>query len=144
MKTNFLSKEQALKERKWLVVDAQDQTLGRLASKVATLLRGKHKPFFTPHVDCGDFVVILNADKVKVTGNKLTQKKYYRHSGYIGGIKETGLDEMIAKSPERVIELAVKRMLPKGSLGRSMGNKLKVYSGTEHPHSAQQPEAVAV
>lgn len=144
MKTNFLSKEQALADRKWLIIDAEGQTLGRLASRVATLLRGKHKPFFTPHVDCGDFVIVVNADKVKVTGNKLSQKKYYHHSGYIGGIKEKSLDEMLSKNSDKVIQLAVKRMLPKGALGRSLNTKLKVYTGSEHPHSAQQPEAVAV
>ena len=129
-------------ERQWYVVDAAGMTLGRLASEVAKILRGKNKAIFTPHIDTGDFVIIVNADKVKVTGRKLDQKIYYRHSGYVGGMKETTLREMLAKKPERVVELAVKGMLPKGPLGRQMYTKLHVYAGPEHPHKAQQPEAL--
>ena len=127
-------------ERKWYVVDADGCTLGRLASGVASVLRGKNKPQFTPHVDTGDYVIIVNADKIKVTGKKLEQKIYYNHSDYVGGMRETTLKEMLAKKPERVIELAVKGMLPKGPLGRSMMKKLFVYAGAEHPHAAQKPE----
>ena len=129
-------------ERKWYVVDADGCTLGRLASGVASVLRGKNKPQFTPHVDTGDYVIIVNADKIKVTGKKLEQKIYYNHSDYVGGMKETTLKEMLAKKPERVIELAVKGMLPKGPLGRSMYTKLFVYAGPEHKHGAQKPEAL--
>lgn len=129
-------------ERKWYVVDADGCTLGRLASGVASVLRGKNKPQFTPHVDTGDYVIIVNADKIKVTGKKLEQKIYYNHSDYVGGMKETTLKEMLAKKPERVIELAVKGMLPKGPLGRSMYTKLFVYAGPEHKHEAQKPEAL--
>lgn len=129
-------------ERKWYVVDADGCTLGRLASGVASVLRGKNKPQFTPHVDTGDYVIIVNADKIKVTGKKLEQKIYYNHSDYVGGMRETTLKEMLAKKPERVIELAVKGMLPKGSLGRSMYTKLFVYAGPEHKHEAQKPEAL--
>ena len=128
-------------ERKWYVVDADGCTLGRLASGVASVLRGKNKPQFTPHVDTGDYVIIVNADKIKVTGKKLEQKIYYNHSDYVGGMRETTLKEMLAKKPERVIELAVKGMLPKGPLGRSMYTKLFVYAGPEHKHKAQKPEA---
>ena len=127
-------------ERKWYVVDADGCTLGRLASGVASVLRGKNKPQFTPHVDTGDYVIIVNADKIKVTGKKLEQKIYYNHSDYVGGMRETTLKEMLAKKPERVIELAVKGMLPKGPLGRSMYTKLFVYAGPEHKHEAQKPE----
>ena len=127
-------------ERKWYVVDAEGCTLGRLASGVASVLRGKNKPQFTPHVDTGDYVIIVNADKIKVTGKKLEQKIYYNHSDYVGGMRETTLKEMLAKKPERVIELAVKGMLPKGPLGRSMYTKLFVYAGPEHKHEAQKPE----
>ncbi|MCI8371372.1 MAG: 50S ribosomal protein L13 [Lachnospiraceae bacterium] len=127
-------------ERKWYVVDAADQTLGRLASEVASVLRGKKKPIFTPHIDTGDYVIVINAAKVKVTGRKLDQKIYYRHSEYVGGMKETTLREMMAKKPERVIELAVKGMLPKGPLGRQMYKKLHVYAGPEHEQAAQKPE----
>ena len=126
-------------ERKWYVVDADGCTLGRLASGVASVLRGKNKPQFTPHVDTGDYVIIVNADKIKVTGKKLEQKIYYNHSDYVGGMRETTLKEMLAKKPERVIELAVKGMLPKGPLGRQMYRKLFVYAGSEHPHAAQKP-----
>ena len=129
-------------ERKWYVVDADGCTLGRLASGVASVLRGKNKPQFTPHVDTGDYVIIVNADKIKVTGKKLDQKIYYNHSDYVGGMRETTLKEMLAKKPERVIELAVKGMLPKGPLGRSMIKKLFVYAGSEHPHAAQKPEVL--
>lgn len=129
-------------ERKWYVVDADGCTLGRLASGVASVLRGKNKPQFTPHVDTGDYVIIVNADKIKVTGKKLDQKIYYNHSDYVGGMRETTLKEMLAKKPERVIELAVKGMLPKGPLGRSMYTKLFVYAGPEHKHEAQKPEAL--
>jgi large subunit ribosomal protein L13 len=129
-------------ERKWYVVDADGCTLGRLASGVASVLRGKNKPQFTPHVDTGDYVIIVNADKIKVTGKKLNQKIYYNHSDYVGGMRETTLKEMLAKKPERVIELAVKGMLPKGPLGRSMYTKLFVYAGPEHKHEAQKPEAL--
>ena len=129
-------------ERKWYVVDAEGLTLGRLASETAKILRGKNKPTFTPHIDTGDYVIIVNADKVKVTGKKLDQKIYYHHSDYVGGMKETTLREMMAKKPERVVELAVKGMLPKGPLGREMYKKLFVYAGPEHKHQAQKPEAL--
>ena len=129
-------------ERKWYVVDATGYTLGRLASEVAKVLRGKNKPVFTPHVDTGDYVIVVNADKIKVTGKKLDQKIDYHHSDYVGGMKETTLREMLAKKPEKVVELAVKGMLPKGPLGREMFTKLHVYAGAEHPHAAQQPEAL--
>ena len=129
-------------ERKWYVVDATDMTLGRLASEVAKVLRGKNKPMFTPHVDTGDYVIIINAAKINVTGKKLDQKVYYNHSGFVGGLKETTLREMLAKKPERVVELAVKGMLPKGPLGRQMYTKLHVYAGGEHKQEAQQPEVL--
>ena len=129
-------------ERKWYVVDATGYTLGRLASEVAKVLRGKNKPIFTPHIDTGDYVVIVNAEKIKVTGKKLDQKIYYHHSDYVGGMKETTLREMLAKKPEKVVELAVKGMLPKGPLGREMFTKLHVYAGAEHPHTAQKPEVL--
>ena len=127
-------------ERTSYVVDATGLTLGRLASEVAKVLRGKNKPIFTPHIDTGDYVIVINAEKVKVTGKKLDQKIYYHHSDYVGGMKETTLKEMLAKKPEKVIELAVKGMLPKGPLGREMYTKLHVYAGAEHPHAAQKPE----
>ena len=129
-------------ERKWYVVDATGYTLGRLASEVAKILRGKNKPILTPFIDTGDYVIITNADKIKVTGKKLEQKVYYRHSDYVGGMKETTLKEMLNKKPERVIELAVKGMLPKGPLGRTMYKKLFVYAGPEHKHEAQKPETL--
>ncbi len=129
-------------ERKWYVVDATGYTLGRLASEVAKVLRGKNKAVFTPHIDTGDYVIVVNADKIKVTGKKLDQKIYYRHSEYVGGMKETTLREMMAKKPEKVVELAVKGMLPKGPLGRQMYTKLHVYAGPEHNHQAQKPEAL--
>ena len=131
-------------ERKWYVVDATGHTLGRLASEVAKVLRGKNKPIFTPHMDCGDYVIIVNADKVNVSGKKLDQKIYYNHSDYVGGMKETTLREMMAKKPERVVELAVKGMLPKGPLGRSMMTKLHVYAGPEHDNAAQKPEVLEI
>ena len=129
-------------ERKWYVVDAEGCTLGRLASGVASVLRGKNKPQFTPHVDTGDYVIVVNADKIKVTGKKMDQKIYYNHSDYVGGMKETTLKEMRAKKPEKVVELAVKGMLPKGPLGREMYTKLFVYAGPEHKHAAQKPEVL--
>ena len=129
-------------ERKWYVVDADGCTLGRLASEVASVLRGKNKPQYTPNVDTGDYVIVINAEKINVTGKKLDQKIYYRHSEYVGGMKETTLREMRAKKPEKVIELAVKGMLPKGPLGRQMYSKLHVYAGAEHPHAAQKPEVL--
>ncbi|MCI8425976.1 MAG: 50S ribosomal protein L13 [Lachnospira sp.] len=129
-------------ERKWYVVDAADYTLGRLASQVAAILRGKNKPTFTPHMDCGDNVIVINASKIRVSGKKLDQKVYYNHSGYVGGMKETTLKEMLAKKPERVVELAVKGMLPKGPLGRKMYKKLHVYAGPDHEQAAQKPEVL--
>lgn len=129
-------------ERKWYVVDAADMTLGRLASEVARILRGKHKPIFTPHLDTGDYVIVVNAEKIKVTGKKLDQKVYKHYSGYIGGLKETTLKEKLSKKPEEVIELAVKGMLPKGPLGRQMYRKLHVYAGPDHNHAAQKPEVL--
>ena len=131
-------------ERKWYVVDATGHTLGRLASEVAKVLRGKNKPIFTPHMDCGDYVIIVNADKVNVSGKKLDQKIYYNHSDYVGGMKETTLREMMAKKPEKVMELAVKGMLPKRPLGRSMMTKLHVYAGPEHDNAAQKPEVLEI
>ena len=131
-------------ERKWYVIDAADQTLGRLSTEVANILRGKNKPIFTPHIDTGYYVIIVNTDKVKVTGKKLDQKIYYRHSEYVGGMKETTLKEMMNKKPEFVVEHAVKGMLPKGPLGRQMLSKLHVYAGAEHPHAAQQPEVYEI
>ena len=129
-------------DRKWYVVDATDMTLGRLASEVAKVLRGKNKAIFTPHIDTGDYVIVINASKVKVTGKKLDQKIYYHHSDYVGGMKETTLREMMAKKPEKVIELAVKGMLPKGPLGRQMFTKLHVYAGADHNQAAQKPEVL--
>ncbi|GAB6161543.1 50S ribosomal protein L13 [Desulfothermus naphthae] len=138
-KTYSLPREKALNQRKWYVIDASGQILGRLASKIAVRLRGKHKPDFTPHVDNGDFIIVVNADKVKVTGRKLEQKKYYRHSGYPGGLKEITLKKLLEKKPERVIYNAVKGMLPKNRLARKQLTKLKIYAGPNHPHSAQNP-----
>ena len=128
-------------ERKWYVIDAEGKTLGRLASEVASILRGKKKPIFTPNADCGDYVIVVNAEKIKVTGKKLDQKVYYRHSDYVGGLKSATLREMLQRHPERVIEMSVKGMLPKGPLGREMYKKLFVYAGPEHKHEAQKPEA---
>lgn len=127
-------------ERAWYVVDAEGQTLGRLASSIAAILRGKHKPIYSPSVDCGDYVIVVNADKVAVTGRRLEQKKYYRHSLYMGGLREITLRDQLAQHPTRVIESAVWGMLPKNALGRKMHKKLKVYAGPEHPHEAQQPQ----
>ena len=140
MRTPFAKKTEV--ERAWHLVDAKDKVLGRLASKIAVYLRGKNKAVFTPHVDTGDFVIVVNADKVKLTGNKLDDKVYYRHSGYVGGIKAETARELLNKSPEKMIREAVWGMLPKNRLGRAMIKKLKVYRGTEHPHSAQKPKAV--
>ena len=127
-------------QREWYVVDAAGKTLGRLASEIVKILRGKHKPIYTPHVDCGDFVIVVNADKVRVTGRKLDQKMYYRHSGYPGGFKSISLRDQLARHPERVIEAAVRGMLPKNRLGRRMIKKMKVYASPTHPHQAQQPK----
>ncbi|MFB5662990.1 50S ribosomal protein L13 [Alteribacillus sp. HJP-4] len=139
MRTTYMAKPGEV-QRKWFVIDAEGQTLGRLASEVASILRGKNKPQFTPHVDTGDNVIIVNAKKIHLTGNKLQDKMYYRHSQYPGGLKETRASEMRANKPERMIELAVKGMLPKGSLGRQQAKKLHVFAGAEHNHQAQQPE----
>jgi large subunit ribosomal protein L13 len=142
MKT-FVAKEHEV-EKKWYLIDAGDKVLGRLASEIATLLRGKHKPIFTPHMDAGDYVVLVNADKVVLTGGKLEKKIYYRHSGYVGGLKETTAKEMLQKRPQNLIRLAVKGMLPKNSLGRRQLVKLKIYAGPDHPHQAQKPEKLEV
>lgn len=131
-------------EREWLVVDATDIPLGRLASEVASILRGKHKPQYTPHVDVGDFVIVVNADKVKLTGKKSQDKRVFRHSGFPGGLKSVAVGELLAKRPERVVERAVKGMLPKNTLGRAMGKKLKVYAGPDHPHQAQKPRQITL
>ena len=131
-------------EREWVLIDAEDQVLGRVAAKAAQILKGKHKPQYTPHVDTGDFIVIINADKIKVSGAKAADKVYYRHSGYVGGLKSETFAEAMEKHPERVIEHAVKGMLPKNTLGRAMGKKLKVYAGAEHPHAAQQPREIKI
>ncbi len=130
--------------RQWHLVDAKEVVLGRLASKVATILKGKHKPIYTPHLDTGDPVIVINADKVRLTGRKLEQKQYYRHSGYPGGLKVTTLDKLLQDKPERIIRMAVKGMLPKNSLGRQMLSKLKVYAGAEHPHEAQAPQPLEI
>lgn len=142
MKT-FSAKPETVK-RDWYVVDAQGKTLGRLATEVASRLRGKHKPEYTPHVDTGDYIVIVNAEKVAVTGNKASDKMYYRHTGYPGGMRSANFNEMIDRKPEMVIEKAVKGMLPKNPLGRAMFSKLKVYAGAEHPHAAQQPQELDI
>jgi large subunit ribosomal protein L13 len=131
-------------QRDWYVIDAQGQTLGRLATQVATVLRGKHKPSYTPHVDCGDYVIIVNAEKVHVTGQKMNQKMYYRHSGYPGGLKSISLRDQLKKFPDRVLEAAIRGMLPKNRLGRQMFKKLKVYAGPAHPHQAQQPKELSI
>ena len=138
MRTFTAKKEEIA--RAWYVVDAEGQTLGRLASQIAPIIRGKHKPIYTPHLDCGDFVIVVNADKVRVTGRKLDQKFYHRHSGYPGGLTSISLRDQLARYPERVIEAAVRGMLPKNRLGRQMIKKLKVYAGEAHPHQAQQPK----
>ena len=131
-------------EKKWYVVDASGHTLGRLSSEITKVLRGKHKPTYTPFVDTGDYVIVVNADKINVTGKKLQQKTYFNHSGYVGGVRETKLEDMMAKKPGEVITLAVKGMLPKGPLGRAMLKKLNVYAGSEHPHEAQKPETLEI
>lgn len=140
--TKFVKRDEV--ERKWVVVDATDQVLGRLASRIAYILMGKHKPYYTPNVDCGDYVVVINAEKVRLTGKKYTDKIHYWHTGYAGGLKQISYGELLETKPEKVIELAVKRMLPKNRLGRKMFKKLKVYRGTEHPHSAQKPVVINV
>ena len=140
MKTYSAKKETV--KRNWYLVDATDKTLGRISTEIANRLRGKHKPEFTPHVDTGDYIVVVNAEKVKVTGNKTTDKMYYHHTGYPGGIKSISFDKLIDKAPERAIEAAVKGMMPKNKLSRAMLGKLKVYAGNEHPHSAQQPQTL--
>jgi len=139
MRTTFMANDSTV-ERKWYVVDAEGEKLGRLASEIASILRGKHKPTYTPHVDTGDHVIIVNAEKIELTGNKLNDKIYYRHSGYTGGIKERNAAEMKANHPEKMIELAIRGMLPKGALGRKMFKKLHVYRGPEHKNQAQKPE----
>ncbi len=147
MKTTVARKEQVESgeiERKWFVVDAEGQVLGRLATRIARTLRGKHKPIFTPHVDVGDFVVVINADKIQLTGRKLEQKKYYRHTGYIGSLKETTAGKLLETKPEEVIRHAVRGMLPKNRLARTQLRKLKVYAGSEHPHEAQLPEPLTL
>jgi large subunit ribosomal protein L13 len=140
--TSMLTRQEALAARRWFVIDARDKVLGRVASEAAKLLRGKNKPSFTPHVDCGDFVVIINAEHVKLTGPKDKTKVYYRHSGYPGGIREQTAEKMRATHPERLLRLAVTGMLPKNRLGRRLATKLKIYVGPQHPHAAQQPEAI--
>lgn len=140
MKTYYAKPQEV--EREWVLIDAEDQVLGRIATTAATILKGKHKPQYTPHVDTGDFVVVVNADKVRVTGAKTTDKVYSRHSGFPGGLKQETFEEAMAKHPERVIEHAVKGMLPKNTLGRAMGKKLKVYAGPDHPHTAQNPRKI--
>lgn len=142
MKTYVANSE--TRERNWLVVDANGQTLGRLATQIADALRGKRKPEYTPHVDTGDFVIVINAEKISVSGNKRTEKRYYRHSGYPGGIKSRTLEEMLERRPEEVIRLAVKGMLPRNRLARKQLTKLKVYAGAEHPHAAQQPQPLEI
>jgi len=142
MKT-FTAKPQTVR-RDWYVVDAAGQTLGRLCSEIAARLRGKHKPEYTPHVDTGDYIVVINAEQIRVTGNKSANKTYYSHSGFPGGIKEIGFEKLLARAPERIIEIAVKGMLPKNPLGRDMYRKLKVYKGSEHPHGAQQPQVLTI
>ena len=142
MKT-ISAKPEAVK-RDWYIVDAEGKTLGRMAAEIAHRLRGKHKPEFTPHVDTGDYIVVINAEKVRVTGNKAKDKMYHRHTGYPGGLKSMSFEKLIDKAPERVIQSAVKGMLPKGPLGRAMFKKMKVYAGSEHPHTAQQPQELSL
>lgn len=142
--TKSLSAEAGLASRHWYVVDASEQVLGRLATRVAGVLRGKHNPQFTPHVDCGDFVVVVNADKVRITGNKAKGKIHYTHSGYPGGTKARSAGDLLAKDPEKLIRQAVAGMLPRNRLGRQLATKLKIYTGAEHPHTAQQPHPLAV
>ncbi len=143
MRTTYMAKPGAV-ERKWYIVDATGKRVGRLATEVASILRGKHKPEYTPHVDTGDFVIVINAEKVVFTGKKLQDKRYYRHSGYPGGLKTTTAEDMLAKHPERVMEMAIKGMLPHNRLGADQYRKLKVYAGAEHPHAAQQPELLEI
>lgn len=143
MNRTYSAKEKEI-EKKWLIVDAKDKVLGRLASEVARRLRGKHKPVFTPHADTGDYIIVINAAKIRLTGDKLDKKMYYRYSGFMGGLKEISARKQLAKKPEELIKHAVKGMLPKNSLGRRQGKKLKVYAGPEHPHEAQQPEPLEV
>jgi large subunit ribosomal protein L13 len=142
MKT-YIAKEQEV-DKKWFLIDAKDKVLGRLATQIATRLRGKHKPIFTPHADTGDFVVVVNADKVVLTGRKWTQKQYYHHSGYIGGLKQISAEKLLEKRPEDILKFAVKGMLPKNSLGRRQLKKLKIYAGPDHPHEAQQPDKLEI
>jgi len=141
--STFMQKKETV-ERKWYVIDAEGKTLGRLATKAATVLRGKHKPTYTPHVDCGDYVIIINAEKVVLTGNKLEDKMYYNHSGFPGGLRERNAKTMIEKYPEEMVERAIKGMLPHNSLGRAMGKKLFVYAGADHKHEAQKPEVMEI
>lgn len=142
--TKFMSKEEAAGEQRWILFDAEDQTLGRLATQVAIRLRGKHRPDWTPHVNAGDYVVVINADKVRLTGQKKAKKKYFRHSGYLGHMKEITAGKLLELHPERVFQFAVRGMLPKTKLGRAMMKKLKVYAGASHPHEAQSPESISV
>lgn len=143
MNRTYSAKEEEI-EKKWFIVDAEDKVLGRLASEVARRLRGKHKPVFTPHADTGDYIIVINAAKIRLTGDKLDKKMYYRYSGFMGGLKEISARKQLAKKPEELIKHAVKGMLPKNSLGRRQGKKLKVYAGPEHPHEAQQPEPLEI
>jgi len=142
MKT-FVAKEHEV-DKKWYLVDAEDKVLGRLATQIAVRLRGKHKPIFTPHADTGDFIVVINAEKVAMTGSKWDKKIYYRHSGYVGGLKQISARKLLEKKPDEVLRLAVKRMLPKNSLGRRQLTKLKIYAGTDHPHESQKPEKLEI
>lgn len=142
MKTYVAKPESVVRD--WFVVDASGKTLGRISAEIASRLRGKHKPEYTPHVDTGDYIVVINAEKVRVTGNKTTDKIYYHHTGFVGGIKSISFEKLIEKAPERTIQIAVKGMLPKGPLGRAMFKKLKVYAGNEHPHAAQQPKVLDI
>ncbi|MBN2034166.1 MAG: 50S ribosomal protein L13 [Deltaproteobacteria bacterium] len=140
---SFVAKEREI-DKKWYLVDAENKILGRLASQIATRLRGKHKPIFTPHADTGDFIIVINADKISMTGAKHDQKVYYHHSGYVGGLKEITAEKLLTRKPERIIRSAVKGMLPKNSLGRRQLKKLKIYTGSEHPHEAQKPEKLEI
>jgi large subunit ribosomal protein L13 len=143
MYTRSTTSEEAIANRKWWVIDVADQPVGRVAAKIASVLRGKHKPTYTPHIDDGDFIVAVNVDKIKFTGNKWSDKVYYRHTGYVGGIKATTATEMLERNPTAILEKAVKGMLPRGPLGRAQLKKLKVYTGVDHPHVAQKPEQLA-
>jgi len=144
MKTTTLSAKPAEVQHDWLVIDANGKTLGRMATEIARRLRGKHKPSYTPHVDTGDYIVVINAEKLRVSGNKMKNKIYYHHTGHVGGIKSISLEKQLDKAPERVIQTAVKGMLPKNPLGRAMFSKLKVYAGESHPHTAQQPKVLEI